>query len=166
MSGTQLPDSNIWFVRAERANVLADYFLDNGIVALGWGIGPVGPDDSKNEILGFLETRFPEENPGTLETWVSQIKRFNQDMETGDAVATCEPSGRTCHIGIIRDLRVQPDPYLRHEWESDHVHRIEWLYQVPRDNLSEYTQRRLSLKRTLHRLNQQASAELRHHCSR
>ncbi len=161
----QLPDSRIWFVRAERDNVLANHFLEQGIVSMGWGIGPIRHNDSTGEIIGRLAARFPHEKDGTLQAWAGEIRRFNREMEIGDAVATYEAQGRMCHIGIIRSLLVPFDIGNFHEYENDYAHRVEWLYQVSRDILSEYTRRRLGIPLTLHRLSPEASAELRGHCS-
>ena len=168
-NNAQLPDSDIWFVRAERANVFAQGFLEQGIVSMGWGIGPVKDVDSRNEILARLEQKYPDVTPGTLQTWANQIKRFTSQMAVGDAVATVsshQAQGRLCHIGIIRDLLLPAEsfPYYE-EYENDHIHRVEWLYQVSENDLSEYTRRRLRLPPTLHRLSPEASAELRRHCS-
>ena len=166
MNSAQLPDSRIWFVHSGHGDKLASYFLDNGIVVMGWDIGPVGPDDSKDEILRRVTTRHPGEKPGTLDAWASQIKSFNQEMQIGDAVATREPPGGMCHIGIIRSLRVRiklyPNPYFEN---GDHVHEVEWLYEIPLNILSKYTRRRLGNPRTLHRLSPEASAELKKRCS-
>ncbi len=46
MNSVQLLDAPIWFVRAEYHNDLADHFLNQGIVSMSWGIGPVKHDDS------------------------------------------------------------------------------------------------------------------------
>ena len=162
----QLPDSDIWFVRAERANAFAKSFLEQGIVLMGWGIGAVKDDDSRDEILARLEQKYPDENSRSLQSWASQIKRFTSEMATGDAVATVsahQPQGRLCHIGIIRSLLVPAQSLQGYVY--DHVHQVEWLYQVPQNELSEYTQRRLGIPQTLHRLSPEASAELRQHCS-
>ena len=169
MSGqNQLPNSDIWFVRAERANVIAKYFLEQGVVEMGWGIGPINHNDSKYEIIGRLAARYPNKKDGTLQLWADQIRRFNREMEVGDPVATIstyQAQGKLCHIGIIRHLLIpaKPGPHYD-DYENDHVHRVEWLYQVSPATLSEYTQKRLNLPRTLHRLDAQASAELRQHC--
>ena len=189
----QLPNSDIWFVRAERANVemiassmrrfglgsvraeganvnvLAQGFLEQGIVSMGWGIGLVKDDDSRNEILARLEQKYPGGDFKSLMTWVNQIKQFTSQLAVGDAVATVsgrQTQGRLCHIGLIRDLLlpVESFPYYK-EYENDHIHRVEWLYQVAQDVLSKYTRRRLRLPPTLHRLSPEASAELRRHCS-
>ena len=166
MNNLQLPDSDIWFVRAEQGNALAGYFLENGVVSMGWGIGPVGPHDSQNEIRGRLRPRYPERGPGTISKWAREIREFNQDMEEGDAVATYEPRGRIYHVGIIRSLLVPPDPRILREWDHDHVHQVEWLYQVPRDTLPrDFLKSNLDRRSTLHRLPPEASAEMRGRCS-
>ena len=164
----QLPDSDIWFVRAERANVIARYFLEQGVVEMGWGIGPINHDDSINEIIRRLAARYPNEKDGTLRSWAAQIRRFNRDMEVGDPVATIstyQAQGKLCHMGIIQSLLIPAEPGPHYDdYDNDHVHRVEWLYQVSPAILSEYTQKRLNLPPTLHRLSSEASAELRQHC--
>ena len=170
MNSVQLPDSDIWFVRAERANIIARHFLEQGIVEMGWGIGPIKEEDSINEIIARLAAMYPNEKKKTIETWGREIKEFNKDMEVGDVVATVstyQPQGRLCHIGIIRDLLIpaEPGPHYA-EYDNDHIHRVEWLYQFSKDTLSEHTRRRLDRPLTLHRLSPEASAELRQHCAR
>ena len=166
MNKEQLPDSDIWFVRAERKNVLARCFLENGLVAMGWGIGPIGSVESKEEIADRLRAAFPDERPGTLSKWAREIREFNQDMGVGDAVATYEPRSRTYHLGIIRSLLVRADLALLHMYQSEYVHGVDWLCQVARDTLSEhYTRYNLDRRSTLHRLSAEASLVLRQRCS-
>ena len=170
MSGqAQLPESDIWFVRAERANIIARYFLEQGVVEMGWGIGSIQHDDSINEIIGRLAARYPNEKNGSLRSWAFQIRRFTGDMAVGDPVATIstyQAQGRLCHIGIIRSLLIPAEPGPHYEdYVNDHVHRVEWLYQVSPTTLSEYTQKRLNLPPSLHRLSAKASAELRQYCA-
>lgn len=162
----QLPDSDMWFVRAERRNVLAECFLDNGLVAMGWGIGPIGSVESREEIADRLRVVYPNEWPGTLTKWAREIREFNQDMGVGDAVATYEPRDRTYHIGIIRALLVTVDLDLLRAYESEYVHRVDWLYQVARDTLSrDYTRNNLDRRSTVHRFSPEASEVLRQRCS-
>ena len=166
MSSTQLPDSQIWFVRAERGNALASYFLENGIVEMGWQIGLLGPVDSIDEIASLLRARYPYKRLETLSKWAREIREFNQKMEVEDAVATYEQHGRTYHIGIIRDLLVPAElgPHYN-KWGNDYVHRVEWRYRVGRDTLPQgFARKHLDRRSTLHRLSQEASAELRQHC--
>lgn len=168
MNNARLPESDIWFVRAERANVIARYFLEQGVAEMGWGIGPVNHYDYINEIIERLAARNPNEKDGTLRSWAAQIRRFNQDMEVGDPVATIstyQAQGKLCHVGIIRSLLIPAETGPHYdEYDNDHVHRVEWLYQFSPATLSEYTRKRLNLPPTLHRLSAKASKELRQHC--
>ena len=169
MNNRQLPDSDIWFVRAEGRNTLARHFLEQGVVSMGWGIGPIGYDDPIDGIIGRLRKLYPNEKPRTLQSRAAQFKRFNDKMEVGDAVATVstyQAQGRLCHIGIIRSLLapVELGP-IYDKYGHDYIHRVEWLYQSSPDILSEYTRKRLGIPLTLHRLSAEASAELRYRCS-
>ena len=164
----QLPNSDIWFVRAERSNVLASHYLEQGVVTMGWGIGPLKPGDSKIEIVRRLKERHPNKNPRSIQSWAAEIIRFNREMEVGDAVATIsaeQGQSLLCHLGIIQSLlfTVEPSPLYK-RYDIDYIRQVEWLYQVPTDDLSEFTQRRLSIPLTLHRLSTKASTELRQHC--
>ena len=165
MSDTQLPDCQIWFVRAERANILAKHFLEQGIVSMGWGIGPLEEGDTKAEIIERLASHDPGEEYGTYQAWASQILRFNREIAVGDVVATVstyQAQGRLCHVGKITSLLVPVEPGpVYDEYLNDYIHKVEWLYQVPTSGLSAYTQKRLGLPPTLHKLNPESSAELR-----
>ena len=161
----QLPDSDIWSVRAERGNVLAGIFLERGIVSMGWGIGPISHNESRNEIVKRLALIHPNEKVGTLQTWANQIQRFNRKMEVGDAVTAYEPQARICHVGLIRNLLIPAELGPPAEWWHDYVHQVEWLYQVPRHSLSAYTLKRLGHRLTLTILSREASTELKQHCA-
>ena len=164
-----LPDSQIWFVSAEEGNVLAEDFVAQGFVSMGWCIGPLQPGESKHEIIQRLETKFRNAKLQTIQTWASQIKKFNEEMAAGDAVATYSSQQRRCHIGIIRSTLIPVGQIkLPPEYEEchDYAHRVDWQHSVSRDDLSEHTRRRIPLPRTLYRLSAEASAELRGLCGR
>ncbi len=121
----RLPDSDIWFVRAERRNLLADCLLPNGIVAMGWDIGPISSVESKKEIADRLRSAYADHQPATTSKRVREIREFNQDVGVGDAVAACEPHDRAYHLGIIWALLVCPPPELFREWPEDEcVHGV------------------------------------------
>ena len=141
---------------------LADYFLENGIVSMGWGIGPVGPVESVKEIAIRLKDPFPGYCPSTLSKWAGEIRKFNQDMGVGDAAATYEPRRCIYHIGIIRSLLVDLISDTLRDYEHGYVHRVEWLRQVVKDALSrDYRKHNLDRRATLHRLSPEASVVLR-----
>ena len=177
---TPLPGGRIWFVRADEGNVLAEFFVTQGIVSisLGGSIGPLQPDESKAEIVRRLTAEWVDEKPVTINHWASQIKRFNQQMSVGDAVATYNSQKRVCHLGIIRSVLppegISLSPMVWDELELvmgyapnlDYSHRVEWLYEVSRDDLSGPAWRGLVNPQTLFLLSESTSAELRGLCSR
>ena len=162
---TPLPEGRIWFVRAERNNILAGCFLEKGVVGLGWGIGALEPDEPKSEIIQKLAERFHDANPKTIDAWASQIKRFNERMAVGDAVATYDSEHRLCHIGIIRALLIPSAEGPPPEYEMDYVHRVEWQHQVSRDDLSGPAWRGLVNPQSFFLLSEATSAELRGLCA-
>lgn len=178
---TPLPNSDIWFVRAdEKKNALSEQFLENEVVSVGrLPFQSVDPGTPKNEIVSLLAAEYPNHKPRTLNTWATEIKQFIEEMAVGDAVATYSARHRQYHIGIIRSLLIAdvwyPVPTDREAAAfgafasfvlHDHFHRVEWLYRVSRDSLSESTRKGLSRPRTLYRLSAEASAELRGLCAR
>ena len=163
-----LPDSQIWFVGAEESGVLAEDFVAQGFVSMGWCIGPLKPGEPIPEIIRRLTAEFPDKKTRAIQIWASQIKKFNEEMAAGDAVATYSSQQRLCHIGIIRSTLIPVGQIkLPPEYEEchDYAHRVDWQHSVSRDDLSEYTRRRIPLPRTLYRLSVEASAELRGLCA-
>ena len=166
MTDSQLPESPIWFVRAEHNNVVADHFLENGMVHMGWDIGQIALSDSIHDVVRLLRAIYPYHKDRSLSTWAHEMIRFNRSMEVGDAVATYEPKYRMCHIGLLRELSIPYVDEITIRWGNDYVHRVEWLFQISKETLSEYTRKRLGIPLTLHRLSPEASAELRGRCIR
>ena len=165
---TPLPEGRIWFVRAEEGNALAEDFVEQGFVSMGWCIGPLRPGESKPEIIRRLTDEHRNAKAGTIQTWASQIKRFNEQMAVGDAVATYNSQQQVCHIGVIRSILIPVGQIsLPSEYDKchDYAHRVDWQHSVPRDALSDYTRKRVDLPPTLHLLSAEASAELRGLCA-
>ena len=164
----QLPDTRIWSVRAEYGNVLVGHFLEQGIVSMGWLIGPISESDSTDEIIERLAKHNPDAKIQALRVWAAEIKRFNREMAVGDTVCTYDPKSQIYHLGIIRSLLIPAELGRQSEYPDyshDYVHRVEWLHQVSRDILSQPTRNSLGGQLTLFRLSPEASAELRRHCS-
>ena len=175
---TPLPDGRIWFVRANEGNALAEFFVAQEIVSMGWCIGPLQPDESKPEIIRRLTEQWPEKEAGTFQVWASNILRFNRQMAAGHAIATYNSQKRICHLGVIRSVLppegISLSPMVWEEMELlmgyapnlDYSHRVEWLYEVSRDDLSGPAWRGLVNPQTLFLLSESTSAELRGLCAR
>ena len=163
-----LLDGQIWFVRAEEGNALAEDFVEQGFVSMGWCIGPLRPGESKPEIIRRLTAEHRGAKTGSIQAWASQIKRFNEQMAVGDAVATYNSQKQVCHIGIIRSILIpvgQINLPRGYEECHDYAHSVDWWYEVSRDDLSKYTQARLNIKMTLHLMSAEASVELQRLCA-
>ena len=59
MDNRQLPDSQLWLLRAERGNEFAGPLLELGIVSMGMGIGPIEQDDTIGVIINRVTKEFP-----------------------------------------------------------------------------------------------------------
>lgn len=52
----ELPDTNMWMIRAERSGVLIHHFMNESIASLGWGeVGPINPTDTNDDIRRRLD---------------------------------------------------------------------------------------------------------------
>ena len=179
-SNAPLPEGRIWFVRAGTGNALAGVFVEQGIVSVSPGgyFGPLLPDESKAEIAKRMTAKWPDEKASTIQVWASNIKRFIEKMAVGDAVATYNSQQRVCHLGVIGSLLipdganlsptaiVELNHSLGYEPNLDYSHRVEWLYEVSRDDLSGPAWRGLVNPQTLFLLSESTSAELRELCAR
>ena len=162
MNNTQLPNSDIWMVRAGERGAYADWFLGRGVAAVGWGeVGHILPTDSDTDIKQRFDAVFPEDRNGR-----SQVVRFVRDVKVGDAVTTYVPQSRIYHIGIIRSSVELESRTVDYGERCEYVRSVEWLHQVSRDELSADARNRLGGQMTLFRLNTTTSQELRYHCYR
>lgn len=108
-------------VRAGRKAVYLAHFLSEELVAIGFGRGgPVGPNDSDEDLRRRFEEAYPEAKPGTRASWVAQVKRFVREVEIEDTVVTYDPETRQYHMGQVgTDAKVSTrivDNSERHEY--------------------------------------------------
>lgn len=159
-----LPETDIWMVRAGRGGVDAQRFLDQQRVAIGWDVGNLSVATPDEEIRDRINVRFSHEKLGTRQSWTSQVIRFFKEVAIGETVATYAVDNRLYHIGII-----QSDPERKFITEDEkeileYARAVDWLYQVPRDELTAGARNSLGSALTVFRLPGKASAELRTHC--
>ena len=165
-SGATLLDSEIWMVRAGRRGVYADRFLDESIVAIGWGeIGEISADGSDDEIRRRFAEAFPNEKPGARAAWAGSVRRFVKEVRVGDEVVTYGNESRLYRLGEIRsDVErklIKVDGEERWEFQRG----VEWKGQVLRDSLLLDTRNRLGGILTVFRIPSEASADLRRRAS-
>ena len=151
----------LWVVRAGRKAAYLAHFLSEGLVAIGWGrVGPVGPNDSDEDLRRRFEEAYPEDKPGTRASWVAQVKRFVREVEVGDTVVTYDPETRQYHVGQVgTDATISTrtvDISERHEY----VRKVKWKGTVSRDDLSTTTRNSLGSISTLFNPSVSASNEM------
>lgn len=130
-------------------------------MAIGGGKGgPIGPNDSDEELRLRFEEAYPEDKPGTRNSWVAQVKRFVREVEIGDTVVTYDPEARRYHVGEVdTDASINTrtvDDSERHEY----VRKVRWKGTVSRDDLSTTTRNSLGAISTLFNPSDNASAEM------
>ncbi len=158
---TSSSETTMWFVRAGRNGIYAEYFLQANLVAIGWGeVGEITPSLPDDEISRRFSELWPREKPATRRTWSGQVKRFHREIEVEDTVVTYDPETRLYHLGDIQssaEIRVRSvDDQDRHEFVRDVV----WTGQCPRDGLSIGTRNTLGSSLTLFQVSGSAAEEL------
>ena len=151
----------LWMVRAGRKAAYLAHFLSEGLVAIGGGKGgPVGPNDSDEDLRRRFEEAYPEDKPGTRASSVAQVKRFVREVEVGDTVVTYDPETRQYHMGQVgTDATIRTrtvDNSERHEY----VRKVKWKGTVSRDDLSTTTRNSLGAISTLFNPSVSASNEM------
>lgn len=154
------PDAKFWMVRAERGGIFADYFVNAGVVTIGWGeVGPILPSDSNEDIIQRCRQKYPGDSNGG-----HQIRRFVREVEVGDAVVTYLTGARVYQVGIIRSA-AEYGP-LAHGAESPgYLRRVEWRGEVFRDSLSANARNQLGSLLTVFSLSTATSQELQQYSS-
>ena len=165
MSESVQSNPDIWMVRAGRGGAFASRFLENSIVAIGWGIDEVTAATPDDEIRRLVDAAYPDEKPGSRASWAGQIRRFVKEVEVGDPVVTYDNATRLYHLGEIRSDAGARVFDTGGEKRSEFCRIVEWMDQVPRDSLLLSTRNSLGIPLTLSRISSAASADLRRRAS-
>ena len=167
MSESVQSNSDIWMVRAGGGGVFASRFLENSIVAIGWGnIGDATAATPDDEIRRMVDAAYPDQKPGTRAAWAGQIRRFVKEVQVGDPVVTYDNESRLYHLGEIRsDAERRTFIDANGEKRVEFCRDVEWLDEVPRDSLLLSTRNSLGIPLTISRKSAAASADLRRRAS-
>lgn len=151
----------LWLVRAGRKAVYLAHFLSEGLVAIGWGRGgPIGPNDSDEDLRRRFEKAYSEEKPGTRAAWVAQVKRFVREVEVGDTVVTYDPETRQYHMGQVGTDATCSTRIFDNSERHEYVRKVKWEGTVSRDDLSTTTRNSLGSISTLFKPSDSASSEM------
>jgi len=147
----------MWMVRAGEYARLFNEFKTKKIIAVGWNeLGDISKITPPSELKNQVKTKYPDYKEGQVAISAGQIIRFRFDFKKEDYVITYNPETRLYLIGKIMG---------DYEWntklcEYHHVRKVEWLGDVPRDNLSITTKNTLGAISTIFELSGDAEQEI------
>ena len=136
----------IFCVRAGKAGMYSDAFVDGGYVAIGWNdvrdLHKVGAPD---EIKRKVSKAYPEYTTHELGQSCGEIRRFMFDIKPDDFVLTASSDG---HVFVGKVLR-NPVHVANDDDSCPYFHRrsVEWLEQDLRRNLPDSVQQSLGTYR-------------------
>ncbi|UUX95921.1 restriction endonuclease [Aquabacterium sp. J223] len=147
-----------WMVRCD-GGALYEHFKEQGVAAIGWReLAQVPLDAPKSVWLSTFTAARPDLKPGTVQSGVSQVLRFVNDVAPGDLVVTYDPSTRRYLLGRFGEgLRRNPsDP----SGSLVYIRPAAWEREVDRDALSTATKNTLGSTLTFFLVGQSATDEL------
>lgn len=149
----------MWMVRAGDEAAYVDEFVDQAIVAIGFGdrFGAVPRADNRKDLVAAYRRLYPEHKEHRALNAASQLYRFLHEFNVGDGVATSDSGRRRYLVGTI-----EGDPV----WEAtgpDELRirrKVRWKGRIARDLLSTSTRNSLGSILTIFRLNAEVATEL------
>lgn len=148
----------MWMVRSASGGRLADEFVEQKVVAIGWeDIGDLAQYQTKAEILLAIRQNWPDWSQGRCMSSASQLERFRTQLQKDDRVLTYDSSRRIYHVGtLVGDYAYQPDVVPPFE----NIRRVEWQGEVDRDVLSVTARNSLGSTLTLFRVPEHTVKEI------
>lgn len=147
--------ASMWMVRAGRNAVSLDEFLDESIVAIGFGEAsdlPLGA--TKDQVTRRVGEALGGHKSGAQANFVGQIYRFLSEIRAGDHVCTSDPAQRRYCLG-----RVLEGDGVR-EGSLPRYRRVEWTHHVSRDQLTARSRNSLGAIMTLFLVPEQVRDEM------
>ena len=155
--------TDMWMVRAGEGAFLIDEFKNRNIVAVGWGIGDV-LNKSKDELKSILKKKYPNEKDKTIEKWASVIFRFWSTLKIGDYVLSAFPKSKKYLLGKIISDYYYSNELIEERIDStnnyNNLRDVKWICEIPREGLSEDTNKSLGSIVTLFNINDKAKEEI------
>lgn len=147
-----------WMIRAGESGRLFDDFNDNSYAAIGWSdIGPLTKLSSADDLRAAYIHQFGNAKPSKTNNAIAMIRKFRDEITSGDMVVTYSPETRQYLIG-------KDEGQYRYEQCADDVYanrrKVAWSGLVSRDSLSVKTRNSLGSTLTLFSLSEEVMAEL------
>lgn len=148
-----------WMVRAAGGGVLLDEFKEQSLVAIGWSrLGDLATYPDKKKIEKKLKELWPDWSRGKLAISAGMVNRFVHEIKVGDGAITYDSSRRIYLVGeITGGYEYQPAQLEQYP----NIHKVKWLGEVSRDDLSVASKNSLGAISTLFMISDEAAAEVR-----
>lgn len=131
-----MAEKTIWGIHGGRHGVADGLFLQQNVIALGWGpMGDVsGLAADRASFRAAAEKAFPGRSPAQISISFGQIYRFVHELKVGDLVVYPSKIDRQIHIGeVTGKYRFRPDLDAVHP----QTRTVKWLKHVPRTAFSQ-----------------------------
>lgn len=141
---------HLWVVRAGQGGTLADDFLSDAYIGIGFGrtefVGlPAKPP--REVVVKAFRTAHPDWTDGRVINAAGQCFRFLSELQVGEDVLTYDPARRVYILGVI-----ESDAERVEGIDEDGLpirRRVKWDRVVPRDSLAVGTRDTLGAIQTL-----------------
>lgn len=124
----------MWMVRAGEGGFRFDDFKAESLVSIGWHeVGDLSRFKTRADFTKAMLAGLPGAKAGQIAACAGQTYRFVREIKAGDHVASYDRSERTYLVGTVTsDYEYRPERSAEHP----NMRRVQWLGEVPRDNLS------------------------------
>lgn len=147
----------MWMVRCDGGQ-LAETFLEQGIVSVGWHeVGSLQGANSREQVIEKVKETWPEFKRMKAVVAGSQLHKIASLIKTGDRVMTYDPSKRIYHIGKISG-EYTFDPKAVDS--TAHRRNVKWEAQIERDRLSVPTKNSLGSTLSIFEVSEGAEQEI------
>ena len=151
-----MSNKTIWMVRAGRGAAYVEDFIESNFVGIGFAeAGEVCSPVDRDAIIERLNSSRPNANHIMA---ASQLKRFVDEFQIGDAVLTYDPGQRLYFVGELTS-----GIKLKTEHDLFRTRDVRWTGKVTRDSLKQSTKNSLGSIATLFAVKGEAADDVLAH---
>lgn len=121
---------NGWMIRAGNGGRYFDDFKDKDSVAIGWNqLGDLRQHTSPEALKEAYIEHFGNAKPGRTANALAMIRKFRDDIQSGDLLVTDSQEHREYLVG--EDMgRYEFHPESEQVGEFQHIRKVKQLYEV------------------------------------
>lgn len=148
----------MWMVRAGEGSQFITQFIDESIIAIGWGdLGRLHKGVTREELMKHVTEVWPGDNKFKVANSAGQIYRFINEIAIGDGIVTYDSGRRIYLVGKVTSDLICDEAAIH---DLRYQRKVSWEVNVPRDSLSISTKNTLGAIQTLFLLSDSAREEM------